>query len=437
MQRIGARRRWAVVAAGAVLMAGLPLLRGQEPKPAPAKAEARARQDLDQPAWAKLTEDSIKPLPMESIPDDPPPHEGALLEISYRIEQPDLILVEVLEALAGRPIAGERLVHPNGMVSLGWYGDVHVAGLTPEQAKAKIVLHLRAHLTDQALGLIEWNPRGDRPAGKRGPFPADPFPVLPPMTEDAGFDGASLPRGNLELLPMPRSVRLEEPAEEQAARPGADKPLDRPGGKNDRPSSDPFGYILPNFPLPKLDRPAGETSLPSSDPFNYTLPNFPLPKSEMGHAPSLPSPVPAFRLEKTRRDEPVLVAQGHVPMENAPSGGPGFVYVDPARTIRVFVEVSAYNSKVYYVQGDVGNPGRLPYTGKETVFDAVNFAGGLLTWADRHNIRLYRPARGGKPARSYRIDYNAIERGDKKANLQLFPDDRLIIERKENFEPRP
>src|SRR5207253_179463 len=45
---------------------------------------------------------------------------------NYVVEPPDLLLVEVLEALPGRPISGERLVRPDGRISLGFYGDVYV-----------------------------------------------------------------------------------------------------------------------------------------------------------------------------------------------------------------------------------------------------------------------------------------------------------------------
>ena len=39
----------------------------------------------------------------------------------------------------------------------------------------------------------------------------------------------------------------------------------------------------------------------------------------------------------------------------------------PDESDRVFVDVTAYNSKNYFVEGDVGSPGRLPFTGLETV----------------------------------------------------------------------
>ena len=70
----------------------------------------------------------------------------------YVIEPPDLLRVEVLEALPGRPITGERLVRPDGKISLEFYGDVYVAGLTVDEAKEKIVLHLRKFIKDDVLG---------------------------------------------------------------------------------------------------------------------------------------------------------------------------------------------------------------------------------------------------------------------------------------------
>ena len=65
----------------------------------------------------------LSPKPLPEVPDDPPPHEGAMIDMpTYRIEPPDLVLVEVLEALPGRPISGERLVGPDGTIPIGFYG---------------------------------------------------------------------------------------------------------------------------------------------------------------------------------------------------------------------------------------------------------------------------------------------------------------------------
>jgi polysaccharide export outer membrane protein len=187
----------------------------------------------------------------------------------YVVEPPDLILVEVLEALPGRPISGERLVRPDGKITLGFYGEVYVAGLTISEIKEKIVLHLRKVIPDEVLGLIEQDEEGN------------------------------------------------------------------------------------------------------------------------------------------------------------------FINVEPKDSNRVFVDVTAYNSKNYYVQGDVAAPGKLPITGIETVLDAINYAGGLIPTAAPQNIRLVRPAPAGACCeQTLPVNLAAIiSGGDPTTNYQLMPGDRLVVYR--------
>src|SRR6516164_3886710 len=98
-------------------------------------------------------------IPEEKIASSHIPREFDKVSMpDYVLEPPDLVIVEVLEALPGRPISGERLVRPDGKISLGFYGDVYVAGLTLPEVKEKIVLHLRKYLTDEVLGLVELDP---------------------------------------------------------------------------------------------------------------------------------------------------------------------------------------------------------------------------------------------------------------------------------------
>jgi polysaccharide export outer membrane protein len=201
----------------------------------------------------------------------------------YVIEPPDLVLVEVLEALPGRPISGERLVRPDGKISLGFYGEVYVAGLTISEAKEKVIYHLRKYLSDEGLGLLQM--------------------------EDSGPEGSSQPK------------------------------LDKDG-------------------------------------------------------------------------KPLLI-------EN-------FKDCD-----RVFLDVTAYNSKNYYVLGDVAAPGRLPVTGNETVLDALEFAGGLLPTAAPQNVRLVRPAPPGACCEQVLpVNLAAImSGGDSTTNYQLMPGDRIVVYR--------
>ncbi len=189
----------------------------------------------------------------------------------YIVEPPDLIIVEVLESLPGRPISGERLVRPDGKISLGFYGDVYVAGLTVPEVKEKIVLHLRKYISDETLGLVIH----DLDTGK--------------------------------------------------------------------------------------------------------------------------------------------------PIKN----------IDPRETDRIFVDVTAYNSKNYYILGDVLVPGKLPITGNECVLDALQYAGGLLPTAAPQNIRLVRPAPPGACCeQNLPINLAAITSGgDPTTNYQLMPGDRIIVYR--------
>ncbi len=196
----------------------------------------------------------------------------------YVLESPDLILVEVLEALPGRPISGERLVRPDGKITLGFYGDVYVAGLTIPEVKEKIILHLRKFLTDEALGLVEMGPDGLEPK--------------------LGADG-----------------------------------------------------------------------------------------------------------------KPALI--------------------DPKDSSTVFIDVTAYNSKNYYVLGDVLVAGKMPITGNETVLDAIQYAGGLMPTAAPQNIRLVRPAPPGACCEQILpVNLAAITSGgDPTTNYQIMPGDRIIVYR--------
>ncbi|MDR3637934.1 MAG: polysaccharide biosynthesis/export family protein [Isosphaeraceae bacterium] len=208
--------------------------------------------------------------PEEEIASSSIPREKNMTSMpAYVVEPPDLLVVEVLESLPGRPISGERLVRPDGTITLGFYGDVYVTGLSLPEVKEKIVLHLRKYLSDEVLGL--W----------------------------------------------------------------------------------------------KLD-----------DKGNY-------------------------------------------------------VPVDPKDSDTVYVDIGSYNSKFYYVHGDVSLTGRFPITGNETVLDALNNAGGLIPTAAPRNIRLVRPAPpGGCCEQKFPVNLAAIiSGGDPTTNYQLMPGDRLVVYR--------
>ena len=112
----------------------------------------RARNDYRRAGWLAVLAlcavcgcQTVK-TPEEKIANGNIPREFQKVSMpDYVLEPPDLLLVEVLDALPGRPISGERLVRPDGKISLGFYGEVYVAGLTMPEVKEKIVLHLRKY----------------------------------------------------------------------------------------------------------------------------------------------------------------------------------------------------------------------------------------------------------------------------------------------------
>ena len=109
-----------------------------EPKVEPPLVVRNGRVDLDPPP---------------GYFDLPAPVKKDGVELPAAIIPGQMIQVEVLEALPGRPISGERVVKPDGTISLGFYGDLQVAGLNRYQAKVKLIEHLREHIIDEVLGL--------------------------------------------------------------------------------------------------------------------------------------------------------------------------------------------------------------------------------------------------------------------------------------------
>ena len=112
--------------------------------------------------------------------------------------------------------------------------------------------------------------------------------------------------------------------------------------------------------------------------------------------------------------------------------------IEPKDSSTVFVDVTAYNSKNYYLVGEFVIPGRLPVTGTETILDAINFGGGLTPRADHKNVVLYRHPKKGGSLQVLRIDVDQIMMGDDlSTNYQLLPGDRLVVPRDPRFDADP
>jgi polysaccharide export outer membrane protein len=96
------------------------------------------------------------------------------------------------------------------------------------------------------------------------------------------------------------------------------------------------------------------------------------------------------------------------------------------------VDVLAYNSKFYFVVIDGGGYGervfRVPFTGNETVLDAMSMIGGLPEVSSRKNMWIARATPVGNHPNILPIDWRSItQAGDARTNYQVFPNDRLYV----------
>lgn len=83
---------------------------------------------------------------------------------------------------------------------------------------------------------------------------------------------------------------------------------------------------------------------------------------------------------------------------------------------------------VFYVLGAVNSPGAYPYTGRETVLDAVLAAGDLADNARRCEIILARPTPVGDCRTVLPVCWdNIVQLGDTTTNYQLMPGDRVFV----------
>ncbi|MFQ5461603.1 MAG: polysaccharide biosynthesis/export family protein [Phycisphaerae bacterium] len=97
-------------------------------------------------------------------------------------------------------------------------------------------------------------------------------------------------------------------------------------------------------------------------------------------------------------------------------------YVDPK--VRVSV---TYESKVYYIRNQAGSIVPRPFTGRDTLLDAVVSAGvDFRSWIA--HVHVLRPTPDQSPVRHIEVDVERmLAKGDWSQNILLEPDDIVII----------
>jgi polysaccharide export outer membrane protein len=96
------------------------------------------------------------------------------------------------------------------------------------------------------------------------------------------------------------------------------------------------------------------------------------------------------------------------------------------------VDVLAYNSKFYFIVIDGGGYGervfRVPFTGNETVLDAMSMIGGLPDVSSRKNMWIARATPADAHPHILPIDWRGItQAGNARTNYQVFPYDRIYV----------
>lgn len=92
------------------------------------------------------------------------------------------------------------------------------------------------------------------------------------------------------------------------------------------------------------------------------------------------------------------------------------------------VRLVDWQSKKFYVLGEVNSPGSYQLDGDETVLDALVEAGGITRSGNAHKIILSRPSPEGSCRTVYPICYHQIvQLGDTGTNYQLQPGDRVFV----------
>jgi polysaccharide export outer membrane protein len=89
----------------------------------------------------------------------------------------------------------------------------------------------------------------------------------------------------------------------------------------------------------------------------------------------------------------------------------------------VSVVVTAVNSKLIYVVGEVGKVGPMMMSPGMTALQAIATAGGLSTFAHPKNIYILR----GKEQQHIPFDYKKALKGDPKQQIALQPGDTIVV----------
>jgi polysaccharide export outer membrane protein len=335
---------------------------------------------------------------------------------------------------------GRSTVNPDGNITLGPYGSVHVAGLTPDQAKVAMTRQVARQLRDPRVSLSMSPPAQEgEMVTQHTPSHSSMGVMRTGLNAAAGpnlTDGSSIP-GENRLVPTPSGSLAVTPSNEGPViqEPATTSDLPFPRTINGHPVVTSHG----SFPIGMGARAPNEVNMVPLPPYVIGITDIllieyrPAEKALAGKQPiagqHLVNPdgsvhlgtwgevrVAGLTLAAARQ---AIVDQIH-PIDNAATVG------------NVNVDILAYNSKKYYVITDGAGYGEqvytFPVTGNDTVLDAIGHIGGLPPVASKRHIWVARRNSNGGFDNMMPVDWIGVtQRGAASTNYQIMPGDRVYV----------
>jgi len=330
---------------------------------------------------------------------------------------------------------GKDVIGTDGKLPLGPYGSVAVAGLTADQARASIELHLANYVASPKVALQLSGEVTSSADGNDGGRPNGSKTVVGARYEPAA-----------SLGPMHGSSRAQAPGELK---------VDGFGGDDFTPTST---RLRPTSDSPRLHpEPASSSMVMQTGAAPHELAKTILPPYVI-EPPDilLVEALPGMKLDQPIAGPHLVRPDGTIGLGYYGSAFVAGMTLDQAREAvyqklkeslkekniqaelksasDVNVDVIAYNSKVYYIITDGAGYGqqvyRIPVTGNETVLDAIGQINGLPAVASKKCIWVARRTEGtGGAQQVLPVDWkNITQQGGTASNYQIYPGDRLFVQ---------
>jgi len=357
--------------------------------------------------------------------------------ISTEVLQPQSVVYWTAVSGSGSDAKGYRgrsTVTSEGDIHLGPYGDVHVAGLTSDQAKLAITRQVSRYGRDPQVQLSLHPPAQERMVVASAAGSTGTNQVI--RTGLRGSGGPNLTDGgtpsDTRLVPTPNPGLAINPHGEThviVEQPSSAPELPFPRTVNAAPV---MGHIGAGGRAPN------EMNMATLPPYVIGVTDILL--IEYKPVKPLPGEQSVAGQHLVNPDGTVHIgAYGQVRVAGLTLEAARQAIADLLRphdtdfdVRRLNVDILAYNSKKYYVITDGAGAGEqvytFPVTGNDTVLDAIGHIGGLPPVASKRHIWVARLNGNGGYDSILPVDWIGVtQRGMASTNYQIMPGDRVYV----------